>query len=124
MSASRLARVVGRYQADLGPGSASSGASRRRSSGGKMGSVVGWPGVKGPHPFSLCSLRDSTTPVVGSASPHSQGRPLLGQTRCFWLLVAAAAGAPPAALLAAMASSVYAPGSDLAKALKASRMGR
>ena len=91
--------------------------------------LVGRAGVTGPQHFSLCSPRDSTAPLAASTSPQSQGLPVLGHTAfpaAFFSAGAAAAAesSPAARRLAAMASSEYAPGSTLAKALKASRIGR
>lgn len=55
--------------------------------------------------------------------PQSQGFPVLGQTAPL-VGVGTTGASMPLALCAASASSVYAPGSTLAKARKASRMGR
>ena len=64
------------YQAARGPGSASSGTVRLRSSGGKMGSAVGVFSAVLPYISSLSSL---FVPLSAPAE-QSQGWPVLGHT--------------------------------------------
>ena len=64
------------YQAASGPGSASSGTVRLRSSGGKMGSAVGVFSAVPPYIASLSSL---FVPLSAPAE-QSQGWPVLGHT--------------------------------------------
>jgi len=64
------------YQAASGPGNASSGTVRLRSSGGKMGSAVGVFSAVPPYIASLSSL---LVPLSAPAE-QSQGWPVLGHT--------------------------------------------